>query len=148
MSAINVSNQNQTSIGRVIRNTAVTFAISAVINIIISLIGTGVLGVDPTTLPMQIPVIISAAAAFLIAAGIVYYVITRVSKNPKQTWRIAVIVGLALSMIPILSAGSGAMPPTPLPEGMSMTFTPTLMLVLAVMHVASAAVAWVVMPRE
>ncbi|MDX2160875.1 MAG: DUF6069 family protein [bacterium] len=148
MSTSAVAPKPGVNIGKVARNTAITIVIASIVNVIIGLLATSVFGVASTELPMQIPVIIAATVAYLIVAGIVFAVIASRGGNTRRTWTIVVVVALLLSFIPVLSLASGNTPPMPLPEGLTMNPTTGLLIALSVMHIASAVVAWVVMPRD
>lgn len=148
MAATTSTTSYASSIGTIVRNAVLAIIVAVITNVIIRFIATGVLGVPETALPMQIGAIILFTVLGIAIGAVIYTIITRVSGNPPRTWQIVAIVALLLSLIPVVSLGSGAAPPFPMPDGMTMPEgTPALLTALISMHFGAGIPSILLQPR-
>jgi hypothetical protein len=92
--------------GNLWRNAGIALVAAVVINELIRLIAVPLLGIDPGFLPLTAfgPVIMFTAFG-VIGATLVYWLLTRFSKNPDQLFTTIAVVLLVLSFVPNILTG-------------------------------------------
>jgi hypothetical protein len=121
----------------------VAIVLSAIANILIRWLGMLFVDVPADLNPLaSIQPIIFFSAVFIAVATLVWFLITRFSRNPIKTWNMAVIAGFLVSILPDIS-----MPMMDQPVPNMGTFTWPATMILIAMHIVSGIITWWALPR-
>lgn len=120
--------------------TAVAAVLATVANVVLRALAIAVFDIPDAFEHLALRAVIVSTVAGVLAAGVVYAIIARVSRTPDRTFTIVAIVALVLSLIAPLTVGLEDPPEYP---GTDAASVGTLMA----MHVVAAAIAIVTLTR-
>lgn len=121
--------------------TAVAAVLATVANVVLRALAIAVFDIPDAFEHLALRAVIVSTVAGVLAAGVVYAIIARVSRTPDRTFAIVAIVALVLSLIAPLTVGLEDPPEYP---GTDAASVGTLMA----MHVVAAAIAIVTLTRD
>lgn len=120
--------------------TAVAAVLATVANVVLRALAIAVFDIPDAFEHLALRAVIVSTVAGVLAAGVVYAIVARVSRTPDRTFTIVAIVALVLSLIAPLTVGLEDPPEYP---GTDAASVGTLMA----MHVVAAAIAIVTLTR-
>ena len=120
--------------------TVVAAVLATVANVVLRALAIAVFDIPDAFEHLALRAVIVSTVAGVLAAGVVYAIVARVSRTPDRTFTIVALVALALSLIAPLTVGLEDPPEYP---GTDAASVGTLMA----MHVVAAAIAIVTLTR-
>ena len=120
--------------------TVVAAVLATVANVVLRALAIAVFDIPDDFEHLALRAVIVSTVAGVLAAGVVYAIVARVSRTPDRTFTIVALVALALSLIAPLTVGLEDPPEYP---GTDAASVGTLMA----MHVVAAAIAIVTLTR-
>ena len=120
--------------------TVVAAVLATVANVVLRALAIAVFDIPDAFEHLALRAVIVSTVAGVLAAGVVYAIVARVSSTPDRTFTIVALVALALSLIAPLTVGLEDPPEYP---GTDAASVGTLMA----MHVVAAAIAIVTLTR-
>lgn len=120
--------------------TAVAAVLATVANVVLRALAIALFDIPDAFEHLALRAVIVSTVAGVLAAGVVYAIVARVSRTPDRTFTIVAIVALVLSLIAPLTVGLEDPPEYP---GTDAASVGTLMA----MHVVAAAIAIVTLTR-